>query len=115
MDFKDDIVAISTPSGMGAISVIRLTGDSPLKKVEPFFKSKKGTSLSNIKSHTLMYGDFIYNDQIIDEVVLSYYAKDKSFTGQETIEISCHGSTYIQKTIIEKLLTNNIRLAKPGF
>ena len=42
MDFKDDIVAISTPSGMGAISVIRLTGDSPLKKVEPFFKSKKG-------------------------------------------------------------------------
>ena len=114
MDFKDDIVAISTPSGMGAISVIRLTGDSPLKKVEPFFKSKKGTSLSNIKSHTLMYGDFIYNDQIIDEVVLSYFAKDKSFTGQETIEISCHGSTYIQKTIIEKLLTNNIRLAKPG-
>ena len=114
MDFKDDIVAISTPSGMGAISVIRLTGDSPLKKVEPFFKSKKGTSLSNIKSHTLIYGDFIYNDQIIDEVVLSYYAKDKSFTGQETIEISCHGSTYIQKTIIEKLLTNNIRLAKPG-
>jgi Predicted GTPase len=66
MDFKDDIVAISTPSGMGAISVIRLTGDSPLKKVEPFFKSKKGTSLSNIKSHTLMYGDFFYNDQIID-------------------------------------------------
>ena len=61
-----------------------------------------------------MYGDFIYNDQIIDEVVLSYYAKDKSFTGQETIEISCHGSIYIQKTIIEKLLTNNIRLAKPG-
>ncbi len=114
MDFKDDIVAISTPSGMGAISVIRLTGDSPLKKVKPFFKSKKGTSLANIKSHTLIYGDFIYNDQIIDEVILSYYAKDKSFTGQETIEISCHGSTYIQKTIIEKLLTNNVRLAKPG-
>ncbi|MAT79438.1 MAG: tRNA uridine-5-carboxymethylaminomethyl(34) synthesis GTPase MnmE [Flavobacteriales bacterium] len=114
MDFKDDIVAISTPSGMGAISVIRLTGDSPLKKVEPFFKSKKGTSLSNIKSHSLLYGDFMYNDEIIDEVVLSYYAKDKSFTGQETIEISCHGSTYIQKIIIEKLLENNIRLAKPG-
>tara|TARA_B100001173_G_scaffold56903_1_gene47617 strand:- start:101 stop:1489 length:1389 start_codon:yes stop_codon:yes gene_type:complete len=114
MDFKDDIVAISTPSGMGAISVIRLTGDSPLKKVEPFFKSKKGTGLSNIKSHSLLYGDFMYNDEIIDEVVLSYYAKDKSFTGQETIEISCHGSTYIQKTIIEKLLENNIRLAKPG-
>ena len=114
MDFKDDIVAISTPSGMGAISIIRVTGDKALKKVEPFFKSKKGTKLSNIKSHSLLYGDFVYNDEIIDEVVLSYYAKDKSFTGQETIEISCHGSTYIQKTIIEKLLENKIRLAKPG-
>jgi tRNA modification GTPase len=114
MDFKDDIVAISTPSGMGAISIIRVTGDNSLKKVEPFFKSKKGTKLSNVKSHSLLYGDFVYNDEIIDEVVLSYYAKDKSFTGQETIEISCHGSTYIQKTIIEKLLENNIRLAKPG-
>ena len=114
MDFNDDIVAISTPSGMGAISIIRVTGDNALKKVEPFFKSKKGTKLSNIKSHSLLYGDFVYNDEIIDEVVLSYYAKDKSFTGQETIEISCHGSTYIQKTIIEKLLENKIRLAKPG-
>ena len=114
MDFKDDIVAISTPSGMGAISIIRVTGDNALKKVEPFFKSKKGTKLSNIKSHSLLYGDFVYNDEIIDEVVLSYYAKDKSFTGQETIEISCHGSTYIQKTIIEELLENKIRLAKPG-
>ena len=99
---------------MGAISIIRVTGDNALKKVEPFFKSKKGTKLSNIKSHSLLYGDFVYNDEIIDEVVLSYYAKDKSFTGQETIEISCHGSTYIQKTIIEKLLENKIRLAKPG-
>ena len=114
MVFNDDIVAISTPSGMGAISIIRVTGGNSLKKVEPFFKSKKGTKLSNIKSHSLLYGDFVYNDEIIDEVILSYYAKDKSFTGQETIEISCHGSTYIQKTIIEKLLENKIRLAKPG-
>ena len=114
MVFNDDIVAISTPSGMGAISIIRVTGDNALKKVEPFFKSKKGTKLFNVKSHSLLYGDFVYNNEIIDEVVLSYYAKDKSFTGQETIEISCHGSTYIQKTIIEKLLENKIRLAKPG-
>ena len=114
MDFKDDIVAISTPNGMGAISLIRVSGENALKKVEPFFKSKKGTNLSTIKTHSLVYGDFFHRDNIIDEVVLSYYAKDKSFTGQETIEISCHGSTYIQKTIIEKLLENNIRLAKPG-
>ena len=114
MDFKDDIVAISTPTGMGAIALIRITGDNALMKVEPFFKSKKDISISDIKSHSIIYGDFTYNDEIIDEVVLSYFAKGKSFTGQETVEISCHGSTYIQKTIIEKLLTNNIRLAKAG-
>ncbi len=114
MDFKDDIVAISTPTGMGAIALIRITGDNALMKVEPFFKSRSGTSISDIKSHSIIYGDFTYNDEIVDEVVLSYFAKGKSFTGQETVEISCHGSTYIQKTIIEKLLTNNIRLAKAG-
>ena len=114
MDFKDDIVAISTPTGMGAIALIRITGDNALMKVKPFFKSRKDISISDIKSHSIIYGDFTYNDEIIDEVVLSYFAKGKSFTGQETVEISCHGSTYIQKTIIEKLLTNNIRLAKAG-
>ena len=114
MDFKDDIVAISTPTGMGAIALIRITGDNALIKVEPFFKSRSGISISDIKSHSIIYGDFTYDDEIIDEVVLSYFAKGKSFTGQETVEISCHGSTYIQKTIIEKLLTNNIRLAKAG-
>ena len=114
MDFKDDIVAISTPTGMGAIALIRITGDNALMKVEPFFKSRFGTSISDIKSHSIIYGDFTFDDEIIDEVVLSYFAKGKSFTGQETVEISCHGSTYIQKTIIEKLLTNNIRLAKAG-
>ena len=114
MDLKDDIVAISTPTGMGAIALIRIAGDNALKKVEPFFKSRKAGGISNIKSHSIIYGDFIYEDEIIDEVVLSYFAKGKSFTGQETVEISCHGSTYIQKTIIEKLLTNNIRLAKAG-
>jgi len=114
MDLKDDIVAISTPTGVGAIALIRIAGDNALKKVEPFFKSRKGGSISNIKSHSIIYGDFIYEDEIIDEVVLSYFAKGKSFTGQETVEISCHGSTYIQKIIIEKLLTNNIRLAKAG-
>ena len=114
MDLKDDIVAISTPTGMGAIALIRIAGDNALMKIEPFFKSRSGTSISDIKSHSILYGDFTYDDEIIDEVVLSYFAKGKSFTGQETVEISCHGSTYIQKTIIEKLLTNNIRLAKAG-
>ena len=96
MDFKDDIVAISTPTGMGAIALIRITGDNALMKVEPFFKSRSVSSISDIKSHSIINGDFTYDDEIIDEVVLSYFGKGKSFTGQETVEISCHGSTYIQ-------------------
>ena len=79
MDFKDDIVAISTPTGMGAIALIRITGDNALMKVEPFFKSRSGTNISDIKSHSIIYGDFTYDDEIIDEVVLSYFAKGKSF------------------------------------
>ena len=58
MDFKDDIVAISTPTGMGAIALIRITGDNALMKVEPFFKSRKDISISDIKSHSIIYGDF---------------------------------------------------------
>ena len=114
MDFKDDIVAISSPGGMGAISLIRVSGEKALEKVNPFFKSKSGKRLLDIKSHSMMFGEFTNGDEVIDEVVISFFDKDKSYTGQQTVEISCHGSTYIQKTIIEKLLTNNIRLAKAG-
>ena len=62
MDFKDDIVAISPPTGMGAIALIRITGDNALMKVEPFFKSRSVTSISDIKSHSIIYGDFTYDD-----------------------------------------------------
>ena len=104
MDFKDDIVAISTPTGMGAIALIRITSDNALMKVEPFFKSRSGTSISDIKSHSIIYGDFTYNDEIVDEVVLSYFAKGKSFTGQETVEISCHGSTIFKRQLLKSCL-----------
>ena len=114
MNFKDDIVAISSPSGMGAISLIRVSGEKALEKVNPFFKSKNGKSLLNIKSHSMMFGEFMNEDEVIDEVVVSFFDKDKSYTGQQTVEISCHGSTFIQKKILETLLEKKIRLAKPG-
>ena len=114
MDFKDDIVAISSPGGMGAISLIRVSGEKALEKVNPFFKSKSGKRLLDIKSHSMMFGEFTKGDEVIDEVVVSFFDKDKSYTGQQTVEISCHGSTFIQKKILETLLEKNIRLAKPG-
>ena len=114
MEINDDIIAISSPAGMGAISIIRISGPKSISKFQPFFKSKNNKELKDQKSHTLHFGDFIFNDQLIDEVLVSVFEKGKSFTGDESVEITCHGSTYIQKTIVETLLENGIRLAKPG-
>ena len=80
MDFKDDIVAISSPGGMGAISLIRVSGEKALEKVDPFFKSKSGKRLLDIKSHSMMFGEFTKGDELIDEVVVSFFDKDKSYT-----------------------------------
>ena len=114
MEINDDIIAISSPPGMGAIAIIRISGPKSISKFQPFFKSKNNKKLKNQKSHTLHFGDFRFNDQLIDEVLVSVFEKGKSFTGDESVEITCHGSTYIQKTIVETLLENGIRLAKPG-
>ena len=114
MEINDDSIAISSPPGMGAIAIIRISGPKSISKFQPFFKSKNNKKLKNQKSHTLHFGDFRFNDQLIDEVLVSVFEKGKSFTGDESVEITCHGSTYIQKTIVETLLENGIRLAKPG-
>ena len=111
MEINDDIVAISSPPGMGAIAIIRISGPKSISKFQPFFKSKNNKKLEDQKSHTLHFGDFRFNDQLIDEVLVSVFEKGKSFTGDESVEITCHGSTYIQKTIVETLLENGIRLA----
>ena len=96
MEFKDDIVAISSPPGMGAISIIRVSGLNAIKKTSSFLNLKKEKDLEKEKSHTLHFGEFIFNDEIIDEVVVSIFKKNKSFTGEETVELTCHGSVYIQ-------------------
>ena len=114
MEINDDIIAISSPPGMGAIAIIRISGPKSISKFQPFFKSKNNKKLKNQNSHPLHFGDFRFNDQLIDEVLVSVFEKGKSFTGDESVEITCHGSTYIQKTIVETLLENGIRLAKPG-
>jgi len=114
MEIYDDIVAISSPAGMGAIAIIRISGPNAISKFQPFFKSLKKKKLVDQKSHTLHFGEFISNDQVVDEILVSVFEKGKSFTGDESVEITCHGSTYIQKTIVEKLLKKDIRLAKPG-
>ena len=113
-----NIAAISTPSGIGGIAVVRVSGPSAIsicdKVYSPF---KAGNSLASRKTHTLTYGQIIdpETDEVIDEVVVSVFRAPHSFTGEDVIEISCHGSLYIQQRILDVILSNdNIRLAEPG-
>lgn len=112
---NDTIIALATPSGIGAISVIRLSGDNAITIVDDFFKSvKKGKTLSNQKSHTIHLGHIVKNDVIIDEVLVSVFKNPNSYTGENVVEISCHGSTYIQQEILQLFLANGCRMADNG-
>ena len=110
-DNIDTIVALSTPKGIGAISLVRVSGSNSISIVDSLFPSK---NLFTKDSHTMHIGSLVYKNEIIDEVVVSLFKTPKSFTGENTIEISCHGSMYIQSRIIDVLIENGCRLAKPG-
>ena len=112
----DTICALATAPGLGAIAVIRISGPDTFRIIETVFKTKKGKSkdFSSIKSHTLHFGDIILDNQTLDEVLISVFKNPHSYTGQDTIEISCHGSTYIQQQILQLLQQKGARLAEPG-
>jgi tRNA modification GTPase len=113
--FNDTIIAIATPPGIGAIAVIRLSGPNAITICSTFFKSiKKNKELITQKSHTLHFGYLKENNRVIDEVLVSLFHGPNSYTGENTVEISCHGSSYIQQEIIQLFLRNNVRLATPG-
>lgn len=109
---NDTIVALSTPIGVSAIAVIRLSGDNCIEIAEQFWQGKKlSTQVGNIA----LFGKIINNKkEIIDEVVLTLFKAPKSFTKQNSVEISCHGSAYIVQEIIQLCLLNGARLAEAG-
>ena len=109
--WDDTIVALSTPPGVGAIAVIRLSGKDAIQIADKLFPSK---DLLAQPTHTLHVGLLKENDKAIDEVVVSIYKGPKSYTGEDIIEISCHGSVYIQQQIIEACIRMGARLARPG-
>lgn len=109
--WDDTIVALSTAPGVGAIAVIRVSGKRTLLIADKLFPSKK---ISEQSSHTLHVGFLIFDEKIIDEVVISIFKSPRSYTGEDVIEISCHGSPYIQQQIIEAITKCGARLAKPG-
>lgn len=113
---KDTIAALSTPSGTGAIAVIRVSGKDSFKICSKIFKKKnsKATDISKFVSHTAHYGEIVHNNITMDEVVLTIFKAPNSYTGENIIEISCHGSKYIQEQILHLLVKQGARLANAG-
>jgi tRNA modification GTPase len=109
--WDDTIVALATPPGIGAIGVIRLSGKSSFKIANDLFPSK---DLMQEAPNTLHVGYLKQKDKILDEVVLSLFRSPKSYTGEDVIEISCHGSPFIQQQVIAACIEQGARLAKPG-
>jgi len=107
----DTICALATPPGIGAIAVIRLSGTHAVEIANNCFFGK---DLTKVDSHTLHFGTLRDGDKIIDEVLLSVFKDGKSFTGENAVEISTHGSPYIQQQVIQLLVKNGAKLAGPG-
>ena len=108
---NDTIAAISTTIGVGAISIIRVSGPESIKIVNKIFKEK---DLEKVESHTIHYGHIVYKDEIQDEVLVTIMKSPKTFTTEDVVELNCHGSIAVTKKILEILLTLGCRLAEPG-
>ena len=108
----DTIIALSTPPGEGALAIIRLSGPDSIPIVNQQFRDK---DLSVKDSHTLHYGSF-YNQEgdLVDEVVIGLFRNPRSYTGEDVVEISCHGSSFIIQQILESCITAGARMANPG-
>ncbi|MBS9766647.1 MAG: tRNA uridine-5-carboxymethylaminomethyl(34) synthesis GTPase MnmE [Flavobacteriaceae bacterium] len=120
---NDTIIALATPNGVGAISVIRLSGNDAITIAERFFKSVSGKRLSEQKTHTIHLGHLVLpltpsegrgTERVIDEVLVSVFKNPNSYTGENVVEISCHGSVFIQQEILQLFLKNGCRMADNG-
>ncbi len=110
---QDTICAIATASGSGAIAIIRLSGKNSFSALDDVFRSKEDWLSVDFK-RKLVFGYIMYNQEMIDEVLVGIFKSPHSYTGEDSVEIYCHGSQYIQKMILEALIENGVRLAKPG-
>ncbi len=107
---KDTICALATGSGIGAIAIVRISGNQAINICNKVFSK----NLEDVKSHTIHFGTIKNDKELIDEVLLSVFKNPYSFTGEDVIEISCHGSVFIQQQILQLLTKNGSRMANPG-
>lgn len=111
---SDTIIALATPPGIGAISVIRISGKDAFKISDKLFFKKNKKKILSFESHTVHLGIIRCDEKEIDEVLLTIFKTPHSYTGENVVEISCHGSTYIQQEIINVFIKQGVRLANPG-
>ena len=111
---QETIVALATPSGAGAIAIIRLSGKDAITIAADVFQSVSGKDITKQKTHTIHLGHITDNGKIYDQVLLSIFKGPNSYTGENVIEISCHGSTFIQQQIIQLLLRKGAKMAQAG-
>ena len=111
---QNTIVALATPPGAGAIAIIRLSGKEAITIATEVFNSISGKELLKQKSHTVHLGNIVDGSRIIDEVLATVFKNPNSYTGENVVEFSCHGSSYIQQEIIQLLLRKGCRMATAG-
>jgi tRNA modification GTPase len=111
---QETIVALATPSGAGAIAIIRLSGSEAITIAADVFQSVSGKDITKQKTHTIHLGHIVDNGKVYDQVLLSIFKGPNSYTGEHVIEISCHGSTFIQQQIIQLLLRRGAKMAQAG-
>lgn len=112
---NDTIIALATAQGAGAIAVLRLSGEQAIDLVDSFFKPRSKTPISAADTHTIHLGDLYEEDKLLDEVLVSVFRAPRSYTGENVVEISCHGSVYIQQLVLNALTnTGRCRVAEPG-
>ncbi len=114
MRMKDTICALSTAQGMAAIAVIRLSGPDSFKVLNKVFRQNYPKKVQEFTGYQVLFGKIEDNKKSIDEVLVNVFKNPRSYTGEDTVEISCHGSVYIQDQIIKLLIKNGARLAEPG-
>ena len=114
MIYNDTIVALATPSGSGAVAIIRMSGKNAVTIASEVFQSVSGKDLTKQKTHTIHLGTIVDETKIYDQVLVSIFKNPNSYTGEDVIEISCHGSVFIQQQIIQLLLRKGCRMAQAG-
>lgn len=110
---NDTICAVSTPYGVGGIAVVRLSGPDAKRIAETFLKTSKGRAVT-LADHKAKLCDFVHEGDLVDELVATYFATPHSYTGEDVVELSCHGSLYVQQALLQCLMDAGARLAEPG-